>query len=87
VIGDTAIIIFLFGDTYTLQPVGGIPILKYLLGTGDTLTSYTYDNAPTGSLNQPHKAMAAALLLLILVLIINLIVDVFGRKSRELKWS
>jgi phosphate transport system permease protein len=87
VIGDTAIIVFLLGDTYTLQPTGGIPILKYLLGTGDTLTSYTYDNAPTGSLNQPHKAYAAAFLLLIMVLIINLIVDVFGRKSRELKWS
>lgn len=87
VLGDTAIILFLLGDTYTLQPTGGIPILKYLLGTGDTLTSYVYDNAPTGTLNNTPKALAAAFVLLIMVLIINLIVDVFGRKSRELKWS
>jgi phosphate transport system permease protein len=86
-IGDTAIIVFLLGDTYTLQGVGGVPILSTLRGTGSTLTSFIYDNAPTGDLNQPNKAFAAALVLLVMVLIINVFVDIFGRKARELKWT
>ncbi len=86
-IGDTAIIVFLLGDTYTLQGVGNVPLLGTLRGTGSTLTSYVFDNAPTGDLNQPNKAFAAALVLLVLVLIINFFVDIFGRKARELKWT
>jgi phosphate transport system permease protein len=86
-IGDTAIIVFLLGDTYLLQGVGGVPVLSTLRGTGLTLTSYIYDNAPTGDLNQPNKAFAAALVLLVLVLIINFFVDIFSRKARELKWT
>jgi phosphate transport system permease protein len=86
VIGDTAIIVFLLGDTYTLQPAGSIPLLNFLRGTGSTLTSYIYDNAPTGDLNQPNKAFAAAFILLVLVLIINCFVDIFGRKARKLRW-
>ena len=86
-IGDTAIIVFLLGDTYTLQGVGNVPLLGTLRGTGSTLTSYVFDNAPTGDLNQPNKAFAAALVLLVLVLIINFFVDTFGRKARELKWT
>jgi phosphate transport system permease protein len=86
-IGDTAIIVFLLGDTYLLQGTGNVPLLSTLRGTGLTLTSYIYDNAPTGDLNQPNKAFAAALVLLVLVLIINFFVDIFGRKARELKWT
>jgi phosphate transport system permease protein len=86
-IGDTAIIVFLLGDTYLLQGVGNVPLLGTLRGTGLTLTSYIYDNAPTGDLNQPNKAFAAALVLLLMVLIINVVVDIFGRKTRELKWT
>jgi phosphate transport system permease protein len=86
-IGDTAIIVLLMGDTYTLQGVGHIPLLSTLRGTGSTLTSYIFDNAPTGDLNQPNKAFAAALVLLVAVLIINIFVDIFGRKARELKWT
>jgi phosphate transport system permease protein len=86
-IGDTAIIVFLLGDTFTLQGVGGVPLLSTLRGTGSTLTSFIYDNAPTGDFNQPNKAFAAALVLLVLVLIINVFVDIFGRKARELKWT
>ena len=86
-IGDTAIIVLLLGDTYVLQGVGNVPLLGTLRGTGLTLTSYIYDNAPTGDLNQPNKAFAAALALLVLVLIINVVVDIFGRKARELKWT
>jgi phosphate transport system permease protein len=86
-IGDTAIIVFLLGDTFTLQGVGNVPLLGTLRGTGTTLTAYVFDNAPTGDLNQPNKAFAAALVLLVLVLIINFFVDIFGRKARELKWT
>ena len=87
VIGDTAIIVFLLGDTLTLHPAGGTPLLGALRGTGSTLTSFVYDNAPTGDLNQPQKAYAAAFLLLLIVLAVNLIVDVAGRRSRQLRWS
>jgi phosphate transport system permease protein len=86
-IGDTAIIVFLLGDTYTLQGVGHVPLLGALRGTGSTLTSFVYDNAPTGDLNQPNKAFAAAFILLVIVLILNVIVDIFGRKARDLKWT
>ncbi len=40
-----------------------------------------------GDFNQPNKAFAAALVLLGMVLIINVFVDIFGRKARELKWT
>jgi phosphate transport system permease protein len=87
VIGDTAIIVLLLGDTQTLQGVGHVPLLGTLRGTGSTLTSYIFDNAPTGDLNQPNKAYAAAFVLLLIILALNVIVDVFGRRSRELRWS
>jgi phosphate transport system permease protein len=51
------------------------------------LTSYVFDNAPTGDLNQPNKAYAAAFVLLVIILILNVLVDVFGRRSRDLLWS
>lgn len=87
VIGDTTIIVFVLGDTMTLHPAGGIPLLGLLRGTGSTLTSFVYDNAPTGDLNQPQKAYAAAFVLLGLVLVVNLVIDVYGRRARELRWS
>jgi phosphate transport system permease protein len=87
VIGDTAIIVLLLGDTQSLQGVNGVPLLGTLRGTGSTLTSYVFDNAPTGDLNQPQKAFAAALVLLVIVLILNVVVDIFGRRSKELLWS
>jgi phosphate transport system permease protein len=87
VIGDTAIIVLLLGDTQTLQGVGHTPLLDFLRGTGSTLTSYVFDNAPTGDLNQPNKAYAAASVLLLIVLALNVSVDVFGRRARELRWS
>ncbi|HEX4008409.1 MAG TPA: ABC transporter permease subunit [Solirubrobacteraceae bacterium] len=87
VIGDTAIIVLLLGDTQSLQGVGHIPLLGFLQGTGSTLTSYVFDNAPTGDLNQPNKAYAAAFMLLLLVLALNVMVDIFGRRSKELLWT
>ena len=85
VIGDTAIILLLLGDTQTFQGVGHVPLLGILRGTGSTLTSYIFDNAPTGSLDQPNKAYAAAFVLLLIVLALNLVVDVFGRRSKDLR--
>jgi phosphate transport system permease protein len=87
VIGDTAIIVLLLGDTQTLQGVGHVPLWSTLRGTGSTLTSYVFDNAPTGDLNQPNKAYAAAFVLLLIVLALNLIVDLFGRRAKDLRWS
>lgn len=87
VIGDTAIILLLLGDTQTLQGVGHIPVLGTLRGTGSTLTSYIFDNAPTGDLNQPNKAYAAAFVLLLIIVALNVIVDIFGRRSKELLWT
>jgi phosphate transport system permease protein len=87
VIGDTATIVFLLGDTLTLNGAGGIPLLGTLRGTGGTLTSFVYDNAPTGDLNQPQKAYAAAFLLLLLVLAVNLVVDIAGRRAKDRRWN
>lgn len=87
VIGDTAIIVLLLGNTQTLQGVGHAPVWSTLRGTGSTLTSYIFDNAPTGDLNQPNKAYAAAFVLLLIILALNLVVDIFGRRSKELRWG
>ena len=87
IIGDTAIIVLLLGDTQVLQGAGGLPLLGTLRGTGSTLTSYIFDNAPTGDLNQPQKAYAAAFVLMVIVLALNAVADVFSQRSRSLRWS
>jgi phosphate transport system permease protein len=87
VIGDTAIIVLLLGNTYVLQAVGHVPLLGVLRGTDSTLTSFIYANAPTGELNQPQKAYAAAVVLLAIVFLLNVVVDISGRKARDLKWT
>jgi phosphate transport system permease protein len=87
VIGDTAIIVVLLGATLRFDGVGGVPILGTLRGTGSTLTTYVFDNAPTGEGNQPTKAYAAAFVLLMIVLALNVGADFFTRKGRALRWS
>ena len=88
VIGDTAIIVVLLGATLNLQAApGAVPGLNTLQGTGSTLTSYIFANAPTGDLNQPNKAYAAAFVLLMIVLMLNAIIDIFGRRSKRLLWN
>ena len=87
VVGDTAIILLVLGDTSTSSPLHPGGSFGVLSGSGSTLTSYIFDSAPTGDLNQPQKAFAAALVLMALVLALNLIVDVFGNKARDLKWN
>jgi phosphate transport system permease protein len=83
IIGDTAIIVLLLGATLNFEGVGSTPVLGILRGTGSTLTSYVYSNAPTGPGNQPEKAYAAAFVLLLMVLVLNAAVDVVHRRARR----
>jgi phosphate transport system permease protein len=82
IIGDTAIVVLLLGATQRLEPQGSAPILNLLRGTGSTLTSYVYENSPAGEGGAPQKAYAAAFVLLVLVLGLNLVVDLIGRRQR-----
>lgn len=83
IIGDTAIIVLLLGATLRMQPAGEVPVLSQLRGTGSTLTSFVYANAPTGEANQPTKAYAAGFVLLTMVLLLNVAVDVAARRGRR----
>jgi phosphate transport system permease protein len=87
VIGDTAIIVILLGATLRFDGVGSIPLLGTLRGTGSTLTTYIFQNAPTGEGNQPTKAYAAAFVLLMIVLVLNAAAGFVGRRGRALRWS
>ena len=59
-----------------------MPGLGLLRGTGSSLTSYIYDNSPAGEGAAPQKAYAAAFVLLLFVLGLNLLVDRIGRRRR-----
>ncbi len=83
VIGDTAIIVVLLGATLRFNGAGGVPLLSTLKGTGSTLTTFVYQNAPTGEINQPEKAFAAGFVLLSMVLVLNFAVDVAARRGRR----
>jgi phosphate transport system permease protein len=82
IIGDTAIVLLLLGETLHIETQGPVPVANLLRGTGSTLTSYVYDNSPAGEGAAPQKAYAAAFVLLVFVLGLNLFVDRIGR-SRE----
>ena len=75
IIGDTAIIVILLGATFQLQPLedtfGPAGVLR---GTGSTLTSYVYNNSPAGEGGAFEKAYAAAFVLLLIVVLLNLVV-------------
>jgi phosphate transport system permease protein len=81
IIGDTAIVLLLLGGTLHLETQGSFPGLNLLRGTGSTLTSYIYDNSPAGEGAAPQKAYAAAFVLLLFVLILNLVVERIGRSQ------
>jgi phosphate transport system permease protein len=83
IIGDTAIIVVLLGALQNFEPTGSAFPFDYLQGAGSTLTNYVYSNAPTGELNNPQKAYAAAFVLLVIVLFLNAAVDVVHRHSRK----
>jgi phosphate transport system permease protein len=88
IVGDTAIIVVLLGATQNFAPVGSAFPLDYLRGAGTTLTNFVYEASPTGNLNQPHKAYAAAFVLLLMVLALNAAVDVIHRRARRAgTWS
>jgi phosphate transport system permease protein len=89
IIGDTAIILVLLGATQNLAPVEGVAFpFNYLRGAGTTLTNFVYDASPTGNLNQPEKAYAAAFVLLLMVLALNAAADVVHRRARKVgSWS
>jgi phosphate transport system permease protein len=87
VIGDTAIIVILLGATMRFDAASSMPVIGTLRGTGSTLTTYIFQNAPTGEGNQPTKAYAAAFVLLAIVLVINVLAGVVGRKGKALRWT
>ena len=83
IIGDTAIVLLLLGETLHIETQGPVPFVSLLRGTGSTLTSYVYDNSPAGEGAAPQKAYAAAFVLLVLVLGLNLLVDRIGRSQAD----
>jgi phosphate transport system permease protein len=83
IIGDTAIVVLLLGETLRLDPQGSTPGISLLRGTGSTLTSYVYGNSPAGEGAAPQKAYAAAFVLLMFVLGLNLLVDRIGRSQAD----
>jgi phosphate transport system permease protein len=89
IIGDTAIIVVLLGATQNFSPVEGVPFpLDYLRGAGTSLTNFVYEASPTGNLNQPQKAYAAAFVLLLIVLLLNAATDLVHRRARKVgTWS
>jgi phosphate transport system permease protein len=83
IIADTAIVVVVLGETLRIEPhQGGLPGLSVLRGTGSSLTSYVYENSPAGEGLAPQKAYAAAVLLLLFVLLLNLAVERFSRRSQ-----
>ncbi len=84
IIGDTAIVVILLGASLHLEGAGGLPVLSTLRGTGSTLTSYVYENSPAGEGNAAQKAYAAAFVLLMMVLALNMTVTRLssGRRLR-----
>ncbi len=82
IVADTAIVIVLLGDELRITPhAGSLPGLNVLRGTGSSLTSYVFDNSPAGEGAAPQKAYAAAVLLLLFVLLLNLAVEWIGRRA------
>jgi phosphate transport system permease protein len=79
IIGSTAIVVLLLGATLQNSPQGSVPLLGFLRGTGSTLTSYIFENAPSGEGNAPQKAYAAAFVLLLIVLALNAVVARISR--------
>jgi phosphate transport system permease protein len=83
IIGSTAIVLILLGSTLRIETQGSVPGISLLRGTGSSLTSYVYENSPAGEGGAPQKAYAAAFVLLILVLVLNLIVERIGRRQES----
>jgi phosphate transport system permease protein len=83
IIGDTAIVKLMLGETLRLETQGSVPVLDLLRGQGNALTNFVYENSPAGEAAAPQKAYAAAFVLLLLVLGLNLIVARIGRSQSD----
>jgi len=83
IIGDTAIVILLLAATLRIEPQGSVPLVGLLRGTGTTLTGYIFENSPAGEGGAPQKAYAAAFVLLVAVLALNLLVERIGRSQAD----
>ena len=83
--GDTAVVVVLLGASLQLAPEGGLPVIDVLKGTGSTLTSYVFQNSPAGEGNAPEKAYAAAFVLLMIVVGLNLAVNWIAKRGQH-KW-
>jgi phosphate transport system permease protein len=83
IIGSTAIVLILLGSTLRIETVGSVPGIGLLRGTGSTLTSYVYENSAAGEGGAPQKAFAAAFVLLVFVLALNLLVEWIGRSQER----
>jgi phosphate transport system permease protein len=79
IIGSTAIVLILLGGFGRFEAEGSFPGINVLRGSGSSLTSYVYYNSPAGEGAAPQKAYAAAVVLLIFVLALNLVVERIGR--------
>jgi phosphate transport system permease protein len=84
IVGDTAIVVILLGNGLRLEGAGGPLGLSTLRGTGGTLTSYVLYNSPAGEGNAHEKAYAAAFVLMLMVLALNIVViRLSSRRSRD----
>ena len=81
--GDTAIVVVLLGATLRIDPESSFPGAGLLRGTGGTLSSYVYNNAPAGEGNAPQKAYAAACGRLLIVIGLNFAVDAIARRGAQ----
>jgi phosphate transport system permease protein len=79
IVGDTAIVIIVLGETLRTEPDGSLPGWNVLRGTGATLTSYVFENSPAGEGDAPQKAYAAAFVLLLFILALNFVVGLISR--------
>jgi phosphate transport system permease protein len=88
IVGDTAIVILLLGNTLLTEPQDGLPGLGLLRGTGSTLTSYVYESSPAGEGGAPEKAYAAAFVLMLIVIGLNaLATRLAGGRDGGPAWS
>ena len=83
IIGDTAIVLLLAGGTPRIETQGPVPGVNILRGTGSALTTYVYGNSPAGEGQAPQKAYAAAFVLLVFVMGLNLVVSRIGRRHEN----
>ena len=86
IMGDTAVVVVVLGASLQLAPEGTLPVIDVLRGTGSTLTSYVFQKSPAGEGNAPEKAYAAAFVLLMAVIGLNLLVNQITKRGQH-KWD